>query len=790
MLKSYVNIALRSLARNPVLSIINILGLAIGVVAFLLVTSLFSLLANTDDFHDKGDQLTIVWTLQDAGRGTSSHYSTWAPLKDQAVRELPEVEQACRITTEMGWLESADKKFEERVAYADPNFFSMFSFEMERGNPSTALDNPNGIVLSQRVADELFGDNNPMGQTIILDQDRDLVVTGVFAEFPKNTTISYAALATMEFHFRQRDEDENSWEREMAHTWLLLSKTADRGAVSSKLERMIKSHLPEDDARQIRKVGLLPIEEINAEWNGMNQFAGLIFSIGAIILVISLINFTNLTTAQTLRREREIGLRKVLGSTRSSLAMQFLCESVLAVLFATLVGGIVTWMILPAFGNMMGGVEIPLPGGHPVVQAAWLLLFSFALGGLAGLYPATVLTHLPPDAALKGRTTIGRRGQRLRAVMVTGHFVLSISMVITSLMVMRQVNYLMTIPQAYDAHNVMVLDVSPRDYPNDEQVGVRLEHFAQQLRELPSVESVSFSSSVPGYYPRWSKNVRSEGLDEPLRVRFASIDNSFPSLYQLSFVDGSADPLEEGVALDDAVMISEMTRDQLGLENPVGSLVDVEGTPKMVTGVFEDFHYSSVTQPIRPLMHLYSDLIDRQFLKISVRPEPGRHDEARSDVLNLWREFDAKRQLDIRYIDDYIEGAMIGERIAGRFTGSAALLAVILAILGLVGLISFALVSRQREIGVRKVLGASTPGVLAMLTRQYLKPVLISNLFAWPGGYFIFQFWIQAYADRAPFSPTPYLLAGVGSMLVGGATVALVGLRAARTNPVNVLRIE
>ncbi len=811
MLLSYIRVALRHLSRRKVYAAINVVGLAVGMACCLLIALFVQREYSFDDHHANADR--IVRVALDAQIGETHVRSALSalPLASAMESEFPEVETATRLwrdrSGEMTVFSSDHEYLEPGVAFADANFFSVFSHHFVAGNPETALAEPNSIVLTASMANKYFGDTNPIGETLELREpsDRDLftyTVTGVIEDTPASSHLDFDFLASF---VTQRQSRSDSWLGFGVFTYALLDPGASTTTVENKLATLFEQHaapraiegfgMSYDDfiaSGQGYQYFLQPLTDIHLhssledEWrpNGNAMLVNAFSAVALLILLIACINFTNLATARSSERAREVGVRKVLGAERRRLVTQFLVESVLLAVTALIVALVITTSALPAFSNLAGEAFELTATAAPLIVG--LLIFALLVGVLAGSYPAFYLSRFSPAAVLKSNGVRPGRTAALRNGLVVFQFAVSIVLIAGTATIYRQMDFLASRSLGFDREQVVVLDGA-------EVMGRNAEAFRESIRGIAGIESVTNAEKVPGRpfdASRFHMEGQPEASSTSLDFTYASFD--FIETMGMELVAGRS--LDRGRPEDSlAVILSETAVRHLGLENPVGQRLVWPGeSTYTIVGVVRDFHIASLHHTIRPVALLGPDPrnTNRPNLLVAARLNSSDARGALASIESAWTRFAPRQPFSYAFLDQEFEAMYRADQATGRLIATFAGLALLIACIGLFGLAAFTAERRTKEVGIRKVLGATAPQLVALLSRDFVKLIGISFVVAAPLAYLVSELWLQGFAYRAGVGVAPYLIGGVLTLVIAMLTVSVHAARAALANPVSSLRYE
>jgi putative ABC transport system permease protein len=813
MLLTYLKIAWRNLGKNRVNTAINIVGLAIGMASCLLI-ALFVADELSFDRHWLNGERVYRMALERRYPDRVSKYAMIPQSYAEAVRrEIPGVQEAVRVFNFNGGnattlLKIGSEVHEEQAFLAvDSTFFRVFQTALLRGTPDAVLSRPNTLVLTESTAKRLFGTQNPLGKTIELVQGPKLEVTGVCADFPRNTHFSADFLAsTKGFPFA----DQTNFINFSAHTYLLLRPGVSPETVQAKLPALVEKYAAGPvqrnfgvTYREYLKAGngyfyfLQPLLGIHLDSNleaelrpNGNRTLVYVFSvIAAFILLIACINFMNLATARSGERAREVGIRKTLGSTRGQLAAQFLTESVIQTLAGfALAMGLVT-ALLPAF-NSVSGKELSATFFLNAAVFPLLLGLALMVGLLAGAYPAGVLARFEPIRVLRGRFASTRQGQLLRNGLVVFQFTVSILLIISTMVVLRQLSFIQSKELGFTKEHVLTLQ-------GVGFLGPKTEAFKREVERMAGVVSVGSTSATPGTPNFFGMTIRKPGQNETLTGRGVVVDDRFLQTLGVTMAQGRAFSREFNDSL--SVILNEEAVQRLGLIDPIGKTVlspDRFGRPGTdevnytVVGVVKNFHFTSLHDRIAPLFVINDRWFNRLNNQMVVRIQAENPAAILAQTERLWKSYLPDQPFRYSFLDEDWTALYRTEQVSQQIFGVFALLAIFIACMGLLGLAMYVIQQRTKEIGIRKVLGASVPGLVALLSKDFLKLVVLAILLASPLAWWAMDHWLQDFAYRIAMPWWAFGLAGIMAVLIALLTVSFQSVKAALMDPVKSLRSE
>lgn len=784
MLKSYLTITLRHMRNHTGYAFINITGLAVGIACCLLILLYVQRELSFDRFHENADRIYRVTSVVNQGeRWGSAIYPVGPALKET----FPQVETYVRMHRNAALVTKDEtvRFHEERFLVAEDDFFAVFDYELLQGNPETALTQPYTLVLTESMAKKYFGDANPMGQTLRIDDKQDYTITGILADPPTNAHIVFDFVGS--FASELVGLTPQRAQSRIAFTYVLLRPDADIASLTAALPDFEKSLFP--DPKRAYKFDFISLTDIHLYGQMSNEiqpqgdirYIYLFTAIAFLILLIACINYMNLSTARSTQRSREVGLRKVVGAHRGQLVKQFLAESFLFVGLAIVLAVALVEILLPTYNAFMGwNVEINYSD-----SSIWLLLLTTLLtvGLLSGSYPAFFLSAFKPVETLKGVHSFANKG-RLRKSLVVFQFAITVALLVSTLIIENQLRYVQTIRLGFDKEQVLVI-------PTENTLGNATAAFRNELLQHTTIEQVAFSNGVPGsragitFYQRADIEGLATTSEERVFVFDAHwVDSAYVETLGLNLLEGTN--LGTASVADDgsAVLLNEAAVKHIGWEKPLGKRL---GDKHIVTGVVEDFHFASLHEEIRPMI-LYLSLQSSQH--VTVRLATADLSDALAHIEATWSQFVPQRPFAYHFLDDHFAAMYQEEQQLGRLFSAFAGLAILIACLGLFGLAAFTAEQRTKEIGVRKVLGATVSGLIMLLSKDFVKLVVIAFVLAAPLAYWAMDTWLANFAYRVSVGTGTFAVAALVALALALGTVSYQALRAALANPIESLRHE
>jgi putative ABC transport system permease protein len=792
MLKNYLRIAFRNLWRHKGFSFLNIMGLTIGMSACFLIFLYVSFELSYDHFHSKADRIYNIVT--DINNPTEVlHFGVAAPAMPVAAKnDFPEIEKQVRYSPDNTLVRRGEIKIqEENMAFADSTFFEVFDFPLVKGDPVTALRGPLTVVLSETAAKKFFGSADPMGQHLTVFGNSQLAtVTGVMKDMPENTQLKTDMLMSMYNGPNDSTRDKN-WGGFGVMSYFLLKPHTSAQALQNKFPAFLVDHIGKfmKDNNQTYTYILEPLKDVYLKSTPGNARGSLtniyVFSIvGIFILLIAAINFVNLSTARSTERAREVGIRKVIGAERRQLTAQFLGESVILCLTAFILSVGACAALLPAF-NFLAGKTISTGILHHPSYILALLLIGLGIGLLAGIYPALVLSGFQPIIVLKGRFATGTRGLLLRKGLVISQFTISIGLIAATLLAGYQLKYMRQQELGFSKQQELVLDT----HGDDHRIALK-----EELQKLPGVVSTAMSSSTPG---AGAMNAYSIIQNRKGEMQICSpdlffVDFDFIPQYEMKMVAGRTFSRDFGADTTQSMVVNERAVKMLGYSSPqeaIGRNFDQWGRKGKIIGVVRDFHYRGLQEEIRPL----SLRIEPGGCSIlSVKVSTSNLSNTIAAIERAWHTVIPNRPFSYSFVDEMFDRQYRAEDRFGRLFLYFAMLAILISCLGLLGLASYSTLQRTKEIGVRKVLGASVTGIVGLLSKDFLVLVGIAFVVATPLSFWLMRRWLNGFASRIDIFSAWWIFAAAGltALLIAMLTISFQAVRAALVPPVRTLRTE
>lgn len=826
MIKNYITIALRNLKKNSFYSFINIAGLAIGVAACLIITLFIVDEISYDKYNEKANR---IYRLHNEIKFGGNHYqltTSSAPTAHTLLQDYPEIEATVRFRNYGSYLvkpaNGTENIKENNVTWTDSTFFKIFSVKVLEGNPNTALKEPASIAISKRTAQKYFPNESALGQSLILDNKYNAKVTAVFEDIPTASHFHFDILIAMVGDWPVAKEAQSTvYLSNNFNTYLLLKEGTDAKALEKKMPEFLEKYVGPQIAQALggdftmekfKEAGnlyhstLMPLLDIHLysdfkgefEPNGSITYVYLLATVALFILGIACINFMNLSTARSSNRAKEVGVRKVMGSIRSYLIRQFLLESTVVTFFAFLLALGLVYLSLPFF-NDLAMKKLTIPFGEPVFYFT-MIGAALLVGLIAGTYPSFFLSAFKPVEVLKGKVSGGLKSGMVRSALVVFQFVISIFLIVGAISVNRQLQFIQTKKLGFNKDQVIVIQDAYALRPNN------VEAFKQEVLKNSAIQSGTISGYLPvesgnswrSDNPYWREGSEST-TDNMVSMQNWKVDQDYVKTFGMTIVEGRDFSLDFP-SDSSAVILNEAAVEQFGFTgDPIGSKINTfsgtlaDGAPDpsqmeswTVVGIVENFHFSTMREGITAL-GLFRGKSDGS---VSFRFAAQNTQEVIQSIEKTWKSLAPGQPFQYSFLDEDFGHMYDAEQRLGRIFTFFAGLAIIIACLGLFALTAFTAEQRAKEIGIRKVLGASVSGIVLLLSKEFGKLILIAFIIAIPFAWYSVDWWLKGYVYKVEIGVTVYVVAGVSSLLIAWLTMGYQSIKAARSNPVDALRGE
>lgn len=788
MIRNYLKTAIRSLLKNKGFTFINVFGLALGLATCLLIVFYVFDELSYDRYNTKYERIYRVNTDLKYGGTVTSFAIAAPPVGDAMVKEFPEVERSTRIALAINFRFKKGNEIiqEDRSIYCDPNIFDVFTLPMIAGDPKTALKEYSDIVISEKAAKKYFNSTDVIGKTLTTVSNDGISVykiTGVIRNVPEQSHFK------ADFLFGLDENQIKGWNSFRFNTYILLKPGADPKRLETKFEGLLRRHIDTKDFNYTKfaahgnyiKLSLTPLKDIHLTSNrqrelganGNIEYIYIFSAIAIFILVLACINFMNLSTARSANRAREVGVRKVLGASRKHLVAQFLAESLIVTLAAAIIAVAFAWILLPFF-NQISGKELTISLQTFTWLIPALIVIIIVVGIMAGTYPAFFLSAFQPVHVLKGKLSAGFKGSKLRSFLVVFQFAISIFLIIGTLVVYNQLNYIQSKSLGFSRERVLIVkNVTTLKDPKI---------LKQQIKQLPGVVNATLTSFLPTGILRRPYPF-SASLGKNIQGEFWTVDEDYISTMGMKLASGRN--FSNQFATDSSAMI---------INGSAAKMLGYNGDPSErinkkyhIIGVVKDFNFSSLRDNVTPLVMVMAP--DRM-ASLSIKVNTGNLPAVMSRIESTWKQLSPNQHFEYSFMDEDFNAMYSNEQRMGKLFVIFTALAIIIACLGLFGLAAYAAEQRNREIGIRKVLGANVSTIVTMLSGDFIKLVLISILVSSPLAWLAMQKWLQGYAYREPIHWWFFAITAFGALLIAFITISFQSIKAAMANPVDSLKNE
>lgn len=786
MLRSYMKTSWRNLLRYKVYSAINLFGLAIGIACTLLIFLWIQDELSYDRFYENSDRIFRVITESQSDGNINRIALTPAPLASSLTDDFPDIIEAVTVDKNGYFIRYQNRRFNETVLFSDPEFFDIFTLPLIKGDSKTALKEPYTIVISESASKKYFGEDDPIGKALIFNKRWDFSVTGVFKDIPENSHLRFDFLASM-VSYKSRYMDQ--WGISNFHTYILTSEAFSPEKFQNLIPDFVERYRG-SEVRHVYKVRYLlqPITSIHLHSHLKGEIAPngninniYIFSaIALFILLIACFNYINLSTARYTTRVKEVGIRKVAGARRLHIIKQFLGESTYISFIALIIAVIIALFLLPMF-NSLAGKELSINYLKNHELLILLILVVAAVGVASGCYPAFLFSTFQPANILKGSERVRMKGHFLRKTLIVVQFTVSIAFIVGTITIHNQLNYVRNKKLGFNKEHVVNIPLY------DEDALKKIEITKNEFLQNPNILCASASGFRPGG-DVYNQSYWHEGAskNENLMIQWIPVDHDFLKTYEIELAAGRDFSRQFPSDTEQAYILNESAVKAIGWESPLGKQFEIndKGT---VIGVIKDFHFQSLHQELEPLaLCVYPELFE--YLAVRVRPE--NISQTLNFMQNKWQNLVPSQVFQFSFLDEDYDNLYRAETRLGKIFSAVTFFALIIACLGLFGLTALITELRTKEIAVRKVLGASAAGITVMLSREFLKLILIANSIAWPAAWLAMNKWLDNFPYRIGLGIWIFFASGILVLTIAWVAVISQSVKAAAKNPIDLLRYE
>jgi len=788
MIKNYFKTAWRNILHNKTFSLINIFGLALGMTCSLVIMLWLNDEMKKDKFHQNGKRLYRVMENQSYSGSISTFDASPGILAENIVKDIPDIQMASQMLWEEEPLFTVDNTYDkEKGRFVEKDFLRMFSFKLTKGDPATALARPDAVVISKKLADKYFKGQDPVGKMIRIDNTDNVIVTGVLAEIPKSSSLTFDFLMSFE-QWRKKNDWAKDWGNNGPRCYVMLAPNTSLDKVNAKIKNYIKTK--NKDSKVELFLQNYGESYLYSDWENGKQNGGRIeyvkiFSIvGIIILIIACINFMNLATARSLRRAREIGVRKVVGAGKGQLIGQFIGEALFVSFLAICISLLIVFLLLPAFNTLTEKhLSIDLTDPSFLLILIGLVLVT---GFISGSYPALFMSSLKPIVVLKGLLKLRPGATYFRKALVVFQFALSIILILGMIVIYRQIDFIHNKNLGFAKEDLLYIPLEgdlQKTYPT----------FKDQLLRQPGIKSVTSAQSNPLEVGSSTSGVRWPGKDTTKLILFSSNPVTYDYIKTMGIQLVSGRDFSTDYGLDTMnYLVNEAAAKKIGYKDPVGKELTMWGDKGMIVGLMKDYHHNSLHVPIEPLILRLHKMSwgGTYWGNIIVRTEKGKTKEAIANMEKMYKQFNPGFPFKYYFTDDEIANRYKAEYTVSKLSRYFAFLAIFISCLGLFGLVTFTAEQKTKEIGIRKVLGASVTGIVGMLSKDFLTLVIIAAVIAFPVAWWAMHRWLNDFAYRVNIGWWVFVVAGIVALLIALLTISFQSIKAAVANPVKSLRTE
>lgn len=802
MLRNILLIFFRKISRSDIYAIINLVGLSIGITACLLIFLFVRDELRFDRHHEQSQDIYRL-LLRNKETGAASAIRPGV-MHDHLYDRIPGIESMARLFFWPECVITSDDRplVENEIILADIEIFDIFSFRFIEGDPATALSDPFSLIITEEAARRHFGDADPIGQQLVIENELPLMVTGIVEGFPAQSHFHFNMIGHISLLELMNPSALTDWQNSGVYFYFKLGHEADPALIAGQVTGMVRA--VNENFRETNEYFLQPLHDIrlhskNIAWDeakkGDITVVMVFIAIALLTLLLACFNFVNLSIATAIRRAREIGIKKVLGATRGQMILQFLLETSLLVLAALLLAAVLTEVFLPMLNNLTGkqlSLDLFTDPVLLLVIVALLIIVSL----LAGAYPAFVMSRYKAINAMKGDQTIGqirgfgkKRYQfRLRQLLILFQFAVSIALIVASLVIFWQMRFLSTGNPGYEREGLITIK-----NPWDAQSPSRAAWLKEQMLQHSGVSAASLAHNIPPVKPSNYGHVAIEGDPDRqhLHVGFISVDADYFSTLGSNIIAGRDFSAEHATEAGHAAIVNAAAAARLPADDIIGARLQgfYDGQTRSIVGVVDNIHFSSLHEAVTPMVfYISEDRYPQNWFNILVRHEEGRGREVLTYLQQLWGNEVPQWPLQYQFVDEQYMAHYSDDRRVMTIVASFAVLAIVLSVMGLLSLSVYATAARTKEIGIRKVLGASVKGITGMISNEFGIIVILSNILAWPVAYIFINRWLDNFAYRIDVSLLAFLIPALAMYLIAVATVSIIGYRAASLNPVDALR--
>ncbi|MTI41760.1 ABC transporter permease [Fulvivirga lutimaris] len=786
MLQTFLKITFRSFLRQKLYTFLNIFGLALGLAATIIIITFSTHELTYDQYHEKSESIFMAYKERITPNETQATYDTWVPMGERLVTEYPEAINSTRFFTDNSLFEIGDERFEGSLAYSDESLFQMFDFDLIKGDVNNPFPIKNAIILSQEMATKYFGDADPIGKTLRIDFERVYEVTGVLRPIPTNSSIQIDHLISLKT-IPEYPDYENNWGGSFLHTYVQLDNPNNAASLEAKFPDLIKN-IWDAEVQNRTNFKLLPLHNVYSTIIGDTDIAYILLYIAAGILLISSINFINLFASSALGRSKEVAVKKVIGSSRKQLARQFLGESLVVSSISMGIAILLVSLCLP-FINSAFDLQLAV-GFNQFSTIAVLVSLTLIISMLSGAYPAYLISRFGIISSLKGSFDKSMGKNNLRDLMIAFQFVVSILLIVGTLVINDQISFMQNTDMGFKKDNQVAIPLSLRDFESSDSTTItRIETFKNEIAKHSDVISITTSRNIPTDWTNSYLFVRPDGWDgDPLRMAYTYHDAKFFETYGIEIIQGSNFNDDAYGDQRESAVLNKSAMEAFGFEDIEGKAIRIGNNRINVVGVIDNFNFETMRDEVRPIIHFHRVPSNAAHSYLTINARPGKAKTIIDFAESKWSILNSTLPFDYAFIDENVATMYESESRLLLMSTIFSTVAIIIACLGLFGIVSYNVEKRKKEIGIRKVLGASIYSIVQLMSKRFAALILIGFVVSVPIGIYYLNDWLNGFAYHIEISPMVFGITILAVLAVAMITVSAKTIQAGLANPVNVLK--
>ncbi len=789
MFKNYLKISIRSLLKYKLNSLVNIIGLSTAICAALIIYLFSDSELNHNSLFSKSERIYQVYKERKIPTGTQIVRDTWFPMAEALKNDYPSIEDAIHIWDDEDWIRVGDRKFKEEIIWASANIFEVFDYPIVKGSVTGMFNDPFSVVISAEIAKKYFGDDDPIGKIITRDFETDYKIVGVLDALPKNITYRPQLIFSTS-SIKSIDRLKENWGGSWLYTYVLLNEKEIPATLEAKLPDFVSKIFSAEDAERM-KLKLTPLLNLNNEENNTNVYAYILLAAAFSIILIAIINYTNLTTARSFERARESGLRKVLGATRSNLIKQQFIESLILASISSLVAIGLAELLLPYF-NLYFDLSLSANYFSDPFILPGIIFLTLVVSLLASFYPIFVLSRFHPVDTLKGQLKSNPSKIGFRNALVVFQFIVSISLIVCVSVMRDQISYMKNADLNFKKDNVLAIRVEASDFKDSDSGIQKITALKNELSQLPEVSSITYSTHVPGSWAGWHTFVYPDDrpADQRLRHKMSYIDENYFETYGIEFLEGSNFEKEKVAEAEMSVIVNEAALKDIGWNSKDDGMLNFGEHKIKILGVVKSYNFASLTDDVFPVIHAYRSSEEKVHNFLSLKLNSKDIQASLGKIQNVWANFDSGLPLNYFFVDERFQELYSAQERLESVGIIFSIIGIIIACLGLFALSSLLIAHKTKEIGIRKTLGASITNISFNFVKRFLVYVSVAFCISVPLVIYLMGKWLEDFAYKTSISPITIIIGGILVMLIALATVSYNTIKAAVINPAVSLRNE